>query len=490
MEVPWLRIAAMVALLSLPSCAVGPNYTKPNVEVPTAFAGNAPSTRPSETAGNVQPVMQWWTTLGDAELNKLVDATVAGNLDMQIAAQRLLQSSAQVQIQNAGLLPTVNGIGGYYHINNGKTSVIGNVFSGGAAGARHDSESDLWLRGLSAKLPLDVFGGQRRLIEEAAADQQAAIENSHDVMVTVVAEVAQDYLQLRGLQKRLAIANDNLKVQEDTLELTRSLRKSGFNSELDVSRQETQVSQTRAQIAPLKTGITQTEDAIATLMGRSPESLRSELDLPAPIPPAPGLVATGVPSDLLRRRPDIRRAEQDVRSANAQVGVAIADYFPKFSLTGDFGFDSSNFKEWFDWESRYFIINPGISWRVLDFGATQGKINEAEAAKTQALLTYQNTVLTALREVEDALAAYANEQDHREALAQAVTSAKESVEISHEQYKQGLIDFLQVLDTQRQMLLAEDELAQSEAAISSDLVQLYRALGGGWDVPEAQYAMK
>jgi NodT family efflux transporter outer membrane factor (OMF) lipoprotein len=478
----------MAAASVLPSCAVGPNYTKPKVEVPNAFAGNVPSTRPSATSSGAEPVQEWWTTLGDAELNKVVDSTVKGNLDMQIAAQRLLQSHAEVEIQNAGLLPTVNGIGGYYHINNGKTSVIGNVFSGGSGGKPHDTESDLWLRGLSAKLPLDVFGGQRRLIEEAAADQQSAEENSRDVMVTVVAEVAQDYLQLRGLQKRLAIANDNLKVQEDTLDLTRSLRKSGFNSQLDVSRQETQVSQTRAQIAPLKTGITQTEDAIATLMGRSPESLRSELDPPAPIPPAPGLVATGVPSDLLLRRPDIRRAEQDVRSANAQIGAAISDYFPKFSLTGDFGFDSSNFKEFFDWESRYFIINPGISWRVLDFGATQGKINQAYAAKSQALLAYQNTVLTALREVEDALAAYANEQDHRSSLEQAVTSAKESVELSREQYKQGLIDFLQVLDTQRQMLVAEDELAQSEATISIDLVALYRALGGGWEVPQGEYA--
>jgi len=488
----WLRIAVViVAGLMQASCEVGPNYSNPKAAVPEAFAGNQPSTRPSKTSGNEQPVEQWWTTLGDPELNKLVQGTVNGNLDMQIAAQRFIDSRANVMIENSGLLPTVNGLGGYYHIDNGKTSVIGSVVGGNNANSpAHDTESDVWQHGFSAKLPLDVFGGQRRLIEEAAANAQAAEENRRDVLLTVVAEVAQDYLQLRGLQARLEIARDNLKVQEDTLDLTRSLRKSGFNSELDVSRAETLVSQTRAAIAPLKTGISQTEYAIATLMGRNAESLVAELDSAAPIPKAPGLVTTGVPLDLLRRRPDIRESERQIAAASAEIGAAISDFYPKFSLTGDFGFDAEKFKNWFNWESRYLVINPGVSWRILDFGQTEGRVIQAKAQEKEALLSYQNTVLTALREVEDALAAYANEQDHRASLAEAVSSARESVEISREQYKQGLIDFLQVLDAQRQMLSAEDELAQSEEAIATDLVALYRALGGGWEVEGGQYAMK
>jgi multidrug efflux system outer membrane protein len=490
MKVNWYRIAVVIgAMLAQASCEVGPKYAAPKTSTPAGFAGNKPSTRPSKTTAADQPVQQWWKTLGDPELNKLVDGTVAGNLDMQIAAQRYLEAAANVQIEFSGLLPTVNAQGGYYHIDNGKQSVIGGVFSG-SSGTPHDTEQDLWLHGLSAKLPVDFFGGTRRLIEEAAADEQAAIDNRHDVMVGVVAQVAQDYLEIRGLQLRLTIAIDNLKVQEDTLELTRSLRKSGFNSELDVSRQETQVSQTRSQIPPLKTGISQAEHAIATLMGQSPDILTAELDRQADLPKIPSLISTGVPSDLLRRRPDIRRSERQIAAANAQIGVAISNYYPKFSLTGDFGFDAQKFKDWFNWESRYVVINPSMSWRLLDFGQTSGEVNQARAQYNEALLTYQNTVLGALREVEDALVAYANEQDHRAALAAAVASAKESVEISHEQYKQGLIDFLQVLDAQRQMLLAEDGLAQSEQTIATDLVALYLALGGGWETDTQQYVMK
>ena len=490
-KVHCCRIAiAAAAMLAQVSCEVGPKYSAPKPATPVVFVGDKPSTRPSQTSAVEQPVQAWWKTLGDAELNKLVDGTVAGNLDMQIAAQRFLEAAADVQIQYSGLLPVLNGSGGYYHIDNGKQSVIGSVVGGGGSGPAHDTEQDLWLHGFSVKVPLDVFGGTRRLIEESAANEQAAVENRRDVMVSVVAQVADDYLELRGLQLRLRIAIDNLKVQEDTLELTKSLRKSGFNSQLDVSRQETQVSQTRAQIAPLKTGISQAEHAIATLMGQSPDVLIAELDHSAEIPKVPALVSTGVPSDLLQRRPDIRRSERQIAAANAQIGVAISNYYPKFSLTGDFGFDAQKFKDWFNWESRYLVINPGVSWRLLDFGQTAGEVNQAKAQYKEALLTYQNTVLAALREVEDALTAYANEQDHRTALAEAVSSARESVEISHEQYKQGLIDFLQVLDAQRQMLLAEDELAQSEQAITTDLVALYLALGGGWEIDNGQFAMK
>ena len=305
-------------------------------------------------------------------------------------------------------------------------------------------------------------------------------------MLTVVAEVAQDYLQLRGLQRRLAIANDNL-WQEDTLELTHKLRKSGFNSELDVSRAQTQVSQTQAQIAPLRTGISQIEHAIATLMGRDAESLTPELDEPAPIPTAAGLVTTGVPSICFGGQISGRRSGKS--KPPAQIGAATADYFPKFSLTGDFGFDASQFKDVFNWESRYFIINPGFSWRLLDFGATAGKVAQAKAAHQEALLTYQNTVLTALREVEDAW---------RRTRTRRIIARRRQPERCHRRRnqsrfrmssKQGLIDFLQVLDAQRQLLAAEDELALSEQAIATDLVALYRALGGGWEVQRGQYAM-
>ncbi len=212
-----------------------------------------------------------------------------------------------------------------------------------------------------------------------------------------------------------------------------------------------------------------------------PNDLRAELDVPAPVPPVPPLVSVGLPADLLRRRPDIRRAERQLAAANARIGAAIADFYPKFSFTGDFGLDATKFEHLFDSSSRFFLIDPSVSWRLFDFGRTAAGVDQEKARHEQLLLAYQDAVLTALREVEDALVAYANEQDHRAALADAVASAKDSVAISTDQYKNGAIDFLQVLDAQRQLLSAQDELAQSDQTIATNLVALYKALGGGWE---------
>lgn len=284
----------------------------------------------------------------------------------------------------------------------------------------------------------------------------------------------------------MRIARENLALQHDTLDLTQSLRKAGFSSELDLSRQRTQVSQTLAQIVPLMTQApagARTRDPAGP--GAGP-ALVGELDSAAPLPETPAVVAIGLPADLLRRRPDIRRAERQIAAANARVGAAISDFYPKFSLTGDFGLDSNQFKSLFDLQSRYFIIYPSIDWRLFDFGQTARQVDIQKEQHRQALLGYENTLLTGLREVEDALIAYADEQDHRAALADAVSSARESVEIARDQYKQGIIDFLQVLDAQRQLLSAQDGLAQSQQANSTNLVALYKALGGGWETRTEQ----
>ncbi len=241
------------------------------------------------------------------------------------------------------------------------------------------------------------------------------------------------------------------------------------------------MSQTSAQIVPLMTEMRQHQHAIATLLGQDPTALIAELNTPKSLEPLPPIVAIGLPSDLLRRRPDIRRAERQIAAANARVGAAIADYYPKFSLTGDFGLDSTQFHHLFDWESRYFLIYPSVDWRIFDFHRTASEVEQEKERHKQTLLAYQDVVLTGLREVEDALIAYANEQDHHDALAAAVESARESVEISRDEYKQGVIDFLPVLDAQRQFLAAQDELAQSDQTLSTNLVALYKAIGGGWE---------
>lgn len=483
-------LAVSAITLCATSCTVGPNYSAPQTNVPSRYAETSraasesadtqpsthptASTRPGTVSTDQQPVAQWWTTLKEPELDRLIERAVAGNLTLQQAASRVRESRAELRKAGAQELPTVDGAAAYAHVDAGK-----NVTLGKGAPAL---VTDIWQLGFDAKWEIDLFGGQRRMIEAASADFQASVEQSRDATVSLTAEVARDYLQLRGLQERLRIARENLALQRDTLELTLSLRRAGFSSELDLSRQHTLVSQTLAQIVPLMTQTRQQEHALAILLGREPGALVDELDPAAPLPAIPAVVAIGLPADLLRRRPDIRRAERQIAAANARVGAAISSYYPKFSLTGDFGLDSNQFKSLFDLESRYFIIYPSIDWRLFDFGQTARQVEIQKEQHRQALLGYENTLLTALREIEDALVAYADEQDHRAALADAVASARESVDIARDQYKQGIIDFLQVLDAQRQLLSAQDELALSQQAVSTNLVALYKSLGGGWEI--------
>jgi NodT family efflux transporter outer membrane factor (OMF) lipoprotein len=488
-----------VAALSQTSCTVGPDYKPPQSKVSPAYLGTAtqpssgittqPSTRPSSVSADAAPLAEWWTTLRDPELDKLIQRSLQGNLSLQRTAERIYQSRSNLKLVGAGLYPTVKYGGTYAYVNTGNNggfgSLTGSSNNNSSSGGNNQPagiNSSLWQQGLDATWEIDVFGGQRRQIEAAADDLDAAVEDRRSAMVSLIAEVAHDYLELRGLQERLAIAQENLHLQQDTLDLTLSLRQAGFSSELDVSRAQTQVSQTRASIVPLRTQITQTEYAIDTLLGLTPGALATELEKKTPVPPVPSVVSIGVPSSLLRRRPDIRSAERAIAAANARIGQYVADYYPKFSVSGYFGSDATTLQHVFDWESHYFLVDPGFSWTILDFNRTAANIEMQKALYRQAMLSYEDTVLTALREVDDALVAYGNEQDHHAALADAVVSARAAVDISRDQYKQGLIDFLQVLDAQRQLLSAQDDLAQSDQSVSTNLVALYKALGGGWEV--------
>ena len=481
------------------SCTVGPNYQPPKPSLKNDFVASSTqpaTTRPSELSSVAQPVAEWWTTLNDPELNQLLLRAMDGNLNLQQAAARVRESRANLRENGAQLYPTVSGTASYAHLDSGKNVGLGGSSnnnsssnSGGNAGSTNNNSSnsgaiktDVFSTGFDATWELDLFGGQRRDVEAARADLAASIEDRRDLMVSLLAEVANDYLQLRGLQERLRIAQENLRLQQDSLDLTRSLRHAGFNSQLDVSRQETQVAQTRSQIVPLHTQLIQVQHALATLLGAEPDALSAELTATAPVPTVPPVVTIGMPSDLLRRRADIRRSERQIASANARVGAAIADFYPKFSLTGAFGLDSSRFQSLFESASRYFVLYPSVSWKLLDFGRTRNQVDMQREEYRQAMLTYQNTLLIALREVEDAQVAYMDEQDHHAALVDAVASARDSVNIARDQYKQGLTDFLQVLEAQQQLLATQDGLAQSDQAIATNLVALYKALGGGWEV--------
>ena len=409
---------AATTLAAIAGCMVGPNYHAPQAQVAScSYANTVPTTqttaadqatlsttRPSTVTAESEPAAAWWTTLRDPELDKLVSRASAGNLNLQRAASRLVESRATLREEGAKELPKLSNSDQFVRINSGQNVGFGSLGGSGSGTTGASSSSinaNVWTAGLDATWEIDVFGGQRRTIEATAADYQASVEDRRDILVSLTAEVARDYLQLRGTQERLRIARQNLSLEQDTLGLTQSLRKAGFNSQLDVSRAMTQVAQTRAAIVPLTTIVAQQEHAIAVLLGMEPNALAAELDTPAPVPAVPTLVSVGMPADLLRRRPDIRRSERQIAAANARVGAAIADFYPKFSLTGDFGFDSTKFSNLFDTHSRFFILDPSISWRLFDFGKTAAEVDENKARTTQALLNYQGTVLDALRDVED-----------------------------------------------------------------------------------------
>jgi NodT family efflux transporter outer membrane factor (OMF) lipoprotein len=303
--------------------------------------------------------------------------------------------------------------------------------------------------------------------------------------VSLVGEVALDYVQLRGYQQEIVTAVNNLKQQQHTADITRRLYKVGFNSGLDVANAESTVATTEAQIPVFETGARQSIYALSVLLGRHPGDLLEQLSPTGDLPAIPGEIPAGLPSDLLRRRPDIRQTEAQLHSATAQIGVATAQLFPQFSLTGGVNWQSTYFPTWFQSPSRSLFIGPGATWPIFQGGAIVSNIHAQEALRDQAFITYQQAVLMALQDVENALIAFAKEQEHRKSLSDAVAADHRAVDLSLRLYREGQTDFLNVLTAQRTQYTDENALTQSTQNIAGDLIALYKALGGGWDMAPA-----
>ncbi len=342
---------------------------------------------------------------------------------------------------------------------------------------------DLFDAGFDASWEIDVFGGIRRSVEAADADIGASEENLRDVLVSLLAEVARNYLQLRGDQLRLSIAAENIRAQQQTLELTQARYDAGLSNELDVAQAKAQLAGTEAQVPRLESSARQAIHQLGVLLGKDPGALLAELSEQAPIPFGPPEVPVGLPSELLRRRPDVRRAEQELAAATARIGVATADLFPKFFLTGAVGQQSVNFSDITLPESRFYSFGPSISWPVFAGGRIRANIRVQDARQEQAAILYEQSVLNALKDVEDALVAYSKEQQTRKSLKESTEATRKAVDISNELYSQGLVDFLNVLINQRALFQSQDSLAQSDQLVSQNLVALFKALGGGWEVP-------
>ncbi|HVH73085.1 MAG TPA: efflux transporter outer membrane subunit [Candidatus Dormibacteraeota bacterium] len=460
--------------LLVAGCAVGPNFKRPQAAVPSQW-----TVAPTRGTGTKSPETDdWWASFQDPELNSLVERSVSRNLDLKLALERVQEARAARGIARSGYFPSVDGAASGTRNRQKVIAPVGPQNSPVFAPVEFNN----FQGGLSASWELDVFGGTRRSVQAATADMTAAEENRRDVLVILLGDVGRVYAQLRGFQRRLEIANKNIKTQQDTLDLTSARAKAGLATELDVSRAAAQLESTKAVVPTLLSGIDVSIHRLSVLLGEEPGALRSELEKTSPIPSAGPEVDVGLPSDLLKRRPDIRRSEAQVAAATARIGEAKADLFPRFVLTGTAGRQATQLHDLTLGAGNFFSAGPSISLPLFTGGRIRSNIAVQTSRQREALIGYQSTVLNALEEVENALVSYSQEQERRDRLNEAVAHSQLAVDLATEQYKAGLVDFLSVLDAQRDLYANEDQLVQSQTSVTTNLVGLYRALGGGWNL--------
>lgn len=481
----WVQRSSCLVLLPglsllVSACiTVGPDYVPPKPQVLARFA-EVPA---SEDARSLQPADDaWWKNFGDPVLENLLKQALESAPDIAEAQARVREARALSGFAGAGNFPIVDGVGSGTR-NLGSENVPTGVPPGGLGPGVH---SNFWQAGFDASWEIDVFGGVRRGIEAAQANYQAVTEDRADVVLTLLAEAARDYVELRGAQRRIEVARRDLAIEQDLQTLTQSLLSAGLAPQQDVLRAQAQVAYIEAVIPALKSDERAAAYRIAALTGRSFPETVAALSVPGPIPHAVSEVPVGLPSDLLQRRPDVRAAERRIAAANARIGVAKADLYPHFSLTGVAGFESLNLSSFASASSGYYQIGPGISWRIFDAGRIRFQVL-AESARTDAATTaYQKSVLDAFRDVETALVAYADTQVRRDKLAAESAADGDATRIAMLLYERGVESFLPVLDAERALYAADDELAQSERDTALALIALYKSLGGGWRAASAE----
>jgi outer membrane protein, multidrug efflux system len=478
MKLNHLLLVALLAVLA-EGCAVGPNYQRPVVSAPTHWseplAGGETNAPASLTA--------WWKNFHDAELDSLIDHAVQSNLDLQIARARVREARSQYGIAAANLWPSADVSGSYARA---RTSRHQPVLGSLPIPSNVPFENDVYQAGFDASWEIDVFGGKRRATEAARAEVAASEYGRRATVMTLLGEVSRNYIEVRGYQRRLTIANENIKAQTEALAITQNRYTNGVTSDLDVQQAATLLATTKAEVPTLQTSLQASIHRLGVLLGQPPGALLTELSKTAPIPAAPPQVPVGLPSDLLLRRPDVQQAERQLAAATANIGVAKADLFPKFYLTGVAGFEGISADDWFTAGSRFWSLGPTVQWKIFDAGRIRANIKVQNARQEQALAAYEKTVLTAFEDVENGLVSYANEQIRRRSLEDAVASSQKSRELANKLYANGLTDFVNVLEAERSLYQAQDALVQCDRTVSTDVVALYKSLGGGWEIGEKQ----
>jgi len=464
-----LKVTSFFCILTIAGCTVGPDYHPQDAKTPSAWT----DTDPIKATSAYSELAHWWTGFNDPNLAYLVERAINTNLDLLQAKTRIRQARAARGIAAGGLWPMADATGSYTR---GRIPILGNP---------DPPTRNLFQTGLDAAWEMDIFGGVRRSVEAADADVQFAIENHRDVLVTLVAEVALNYIELRGFQQEIVIARDNLQAQQKTAELTHKKFQGGLVGTLDVANADAQVATTASQIPQLEAAAQQAIYNLSVLLGLEPTALLNELSPTNSIPITPPEVPIGIPSELLRRRPDIRRAEAAIHGATARIGVATADLYPKFSLTGSINFQNDQLHGLINSNNRFWTVGPAVDWQIFSARRIRSNIELQKALQEEALLAYQKMVITALADVENALVAYTKEHERYKTLVDAVAYNRKAVDSATQLYTQGLTDLLNVLIAQRSLFASEDALVQSNRNLSIDLVALYKTLGGGWNSESA-----
>ena len=461
-------IASLATVWIAAGCAVGPNYHPPKTSAPSQFANGA-----QDGFTTNEPVAAWWRSFHDDELTKLVDWAASSNLDLRVATANLLEARALRLGTQADFLPVGNGGAGYSNNTYSEATLFN--FSG------TPRRQQLYDVGFDATWELDIFGRLRRSYAASTAAMQAAEGARRDVLVSVAAEVARNYFELRGAQGEFAVLRRNADNQTETLKLTQGRLDAGGGTELEVAQARAEVNNTLAAIPPVESAIAHAMHRIGVLTGRQPEAMVDELQEPRTLPVLPELVDIGDPGRLLRRRPDIRAAERNLAAATSRIGVAVADLFPRVTFNGSIGLEASSLSGLGKPGSDNRSFGPSITWAALDYGHVRSRITAARAEADAQLAQYEETVLTSLEETENALVDYGRARARRDYLAESVKASQAAARLSRSRYDNGATDFLTVLDAERVLLQAQDQLAQTRTQTATALVAVYKALGGGWE---------
>lgn len=477
---PYAALSALAAACALAACTVGPDYRGAPAVAPEAANAASFLRTPAQGVTPARAPSQWWLALNDAQLNTLIEAALAHNPDVRAAQARLRASRAQLQQQRAAELPKVGASAAAIRLRQPDLSALTSGSSSGQGASSGGGPITFYTAGFDASWEIDLFGGTRRAVEAASDEADAVNADLADTQVSLAAEVAQAYIDLRDEQQRLAIAQRTAQLQQEMLTLTEQRRAGGTAAEVDVERLTTQVENTRSTITPLAAQVEISLDQLAVLTGKAPGALDAELATAQPLPTLPASVPVSDPTTMLAQRPDIRAAERRLASNNAQIGEHVADFLPKLTLFGDLGFSAAEPGHLFRKSNFSWVGAPYLQWNVFDFGRTLGAVRGAEASRDEAEARYEKAVLAALQDANASLSRYGYQREHLVTLQKVQVSAERSATLMRQRYRAGASSLVDLLDTQRTEFTAQQNVVSGQADLLKDFVSLQKSLGLGW----------